>query len=647
MRRLSGTLLLLLAPFASPAAAQERPAAITTEDVPDIPSSVVRALAPYRPVGGFAFGGWLGGRRELLIMAGGDPSGQVYSVVTPNAPPHRLTSIPGRPMGVECRPGSDEYVLSGDFDGDERVQLALLDPARASLKALTRVGTRNYSPRWSSDGTRLAFAGDLRNGSDLDLLLIDFRSDDRSPRLLRALEGLTNVEDWSSDSRQIVLTNSNVETGTTLIVVNAETKEHRVLLPTPAAPGIDGPGTPQWSPDGRRIVLTVHDGGNFRRLASLDVESGKVRMIGRPQPWDVEWFDLADDGRTLAVQSNVDGYSSLDVVNLDDGKSRHFDSLGSGQTSELAFRPGSTEVAMNFEGPSTPRQVVSVILGRGTTVPWTNYDDIRPRYRLPGDPRLVRFPSFDRLEIPAFVYLPTDPRFQSGKRPVLIDVHGGPQAQFRPTFLGRESFWVEELGMALIYPNVRGSTGYGIAFSHLDDGRKRLDSVRDIGALLDWIATQPNLDADRVIIRGGSYGGYMVLASLAEYGDRLRGGIDIAGVSNFVSLLEAGDPRIREIQRQEFGDERDPSMRAFLEDLAPVHRADRIRSPLLVVQGEQDPRVPVAEARQIVDAVRAHDVPVWYVLASNEGHGYSRGENLDYLISVEAAFIVQHLKKKP
>jgi dipeptidyl aminopeptidase/acylaminoacyl peptidase len=262
----------------------------------------------------------------------------------------------------------------------------------------------------------------------------------------------------------------------------------------------------------------------------------------------------------------------------------------------------------------------------------------------PAPPDRFRFESFDGRQIPAFIYRPDPARFP-GPRPVLIDLHGGPQAQARPSFLGPESYLMTELGLALIVPNVRGSSGYGLSYLRLDDGERREDAVRDVGALLDWIATQSDLDADRVAVRGGSYGGYLVLASLSRFGDRIAAGIDVAGISDFQSFMSDQPPLRLDLLRLEFGDERDPRVRSFFRDISPLRRADQISTPLLVVQGQNDPRVPVAEARQIVDAVRGNGVPVWYVLAQNEGHGFSRGENLEYLRAVEARFLIEHLRE--
>jgi len=253
----------------------------------------------------------------------------------------------------------------------------------------------------------------------------------------------------------------------------------------------------------------------------------------------------------------------------------------------------------------------------------------------------IEWKSFDGRPIGGFIVRP--PAKFAGKRPVLISIHGGPEAQARPGFMGRWNYFVDVMGVALIEPNVRGSTGYGKTFTTLDNGMKREDSVKDIGALLDWIRTQPDLDADRVLVEGGSYGGYMVLGVATNFPDRIAGAIDIVGVANFVSFLENTESYRRDLRRVEYGDERDPAMRAFLTKISPANNADRIRKPLLVVQGRNDPRVPYTEAEQIVAAARKNGVPVWYLLADNEGHGFARKANADFLFYTMIAFIEARL----
>ena len=226
---------------------------------------------------------------------------------------------------------------------------------------------------------------------------------------------------------------------------------------------------------------------------------------------------------------------------------------------------------------------------------------------------------------------------------MLISIHGGPESQARMGFAGRTNYLIQELGLVVIQPNVRGSSGYGKTFLTLDNGKLREDSVKDIGALLDWVATQSDLDASRVVVTGGSYGGYMSLAVATHYADRIAGSIDVVGISHFVTFLQNTETYRRDLRRVEYGDERDPDMRAHLERISPLTQAHRIRKPLMVVHGKNDPRVPYTEAEQIVSRVRANGTPVWYLRADNEGHGFARKENADYQFYATVLFLQQVL----
>jgi dipeptidyl aminopeptidase/acylaminoacyl peptidase len=260
------------------------------------------------------------------------------------------------------------------------------------------------------------------------------------------------------------------------------------------------------------------------------------------------------------------------------------------------------------------------------------------------EPELVRWTSFDGRTISGFLFRPPAGKF-TGKRPVIVNIHGGPEGQSRPSFNGRLNYFINELGCALIFPNVRGSTGYGKEFVTLDNGFKREDSVKDVGALLDWIGKQDGLDADRIMVTGGSYGGYMALAVATTYDDRIRAAVSVVGISNFVTFLERTESYRRDLRRVEYGDERDAKMREFLTRIAPLNNASKITKPLFVVQGRNDPRVPYTEAEQMVETVRRNGTPVWYLLAKDEGHGFSKKRNADYLFYATVLFIQEHLLK--
>jgi dipeptidyl aminopeptidase/acylaminoacyl peptidase len=397
----------------------------------------------------------------------------------------------------------------------------------------------------------------------------------------------------------------------------------------------------RFSKDGKALYWTTDAASEFRRLAHFDLASKTSRVLTEKIPWDIESFDLSDDGKTLAFVANEDGIARLHILDTATGEEKPAPHLPAGQASGLEFRRNSQEFAFTLSSARSPADVYSFDLKNQELVRWTESETggINPE-RFP-EPQLVHFESFDGKMIPAFVYKPGS-QF-SPPYPVLLVIHGGPEGQFRPGFLGSSNYDLIEMGIALVFPNVRGSTGYGKTYVKLDNGTKREDAVKDIGALLDWIGKERDLDASRVAVSGGSYGGFMSLATMTHYSPRLKAGIDIVGISSFVTALKTTQSYRRDLRRAEYGDERDPAMRAYLDQVSPLTSASQIRVPILVAAGQNDPRVPKSESDQIVAAVRKNGVPLWYIVGKNEGHGFAKKENADYLQAAEALFLKTYL----
>jgi dipeptidyl aminopeptidase/acylaminoacyl peptidase len=307
----------------------------------------------------------------------------------------------------------------------------------------------------------------------------------------------------------------------------------------------------------------------------------------------------------------------------------------------LNWHANNKDLGFTLTSARSPADVYSLDVTTNKVDRWTVSETGGLNTTTFSEPELVRWKSFDGQTISGFLYRP--PAKFTGKRPVMINIHGGPEAQFRPTFLGRLNYYLNELGVAVIFPNVRGSSGYGKTFLKLDNDYKREDSVKDIGALLDWIGTQPTLDASRILVTGGSYGGYMALAVATNYSDRIRAAIDIVGISNFVTFLERTESYRRDLRRVEYGDERDPKMREFLLKISPLNNAAKIKKPLFVVHGKNDPRVPLNEAEQMIVTVRKNGTPVWYLMAKDEGHGFAKKKNVDFQFYATVTFIKTYL----
>jgi dipeptidyl aminopeptidase/acylaminoacyl peptidase len=396
-----------------------------------------------------------------------------------------------------------------------------------------------------------------------------------------------------------------------------------------------------WKKDDSGFFVLGDRSGEFRELLFYRLADARLVRISRAIPWNIESVSLDASGRLLAVRANVEGRSELrffDAESFDELPSPDVD----GSVVQASFHPRLPLLAVTFVDSASPGTVAVLDPASGALKRWT-----APAAPAGVDPstfgrqEIVRWKSFDGREISGLLTRP--PARFTGPRPVLVSIHGGPEEQARFGFLGRNQYVVEELGIAILQPNVRGSAGFGKTFLSLDDGMKREDSVKDIGALFDWIATQPGLDASRVMVIGGSYGGYMSLAVATRYSERIAGSIDIVGMSNLVSFLENTESYRRDLRRVEYGDERDPAMREFMLRTAPLNSAEKIAKPLFVVQGRNDPRVPYTKAEQIVARVRRSGTPVWYLRAENEGHGFARKENADFQFYAQVLFMRQTL----
>jgi dipeptidyl aminopeptidase/acylaminoacyl peptidase len=454
--------------------------------------------------------------------------------------------------------------------------------------------------------------------------------------------------DFSPDNQKLMITNYVGNADSRIHLLDLETKELRMLAGNPEDPNSNF--ALSFDPEGTGFFYITDVNGEFQQLAWQSLEEGsKPKMITADIPWHVESGAVSDDLTRAAFAVNNNGFSQLYLMDMTSHEYRPVDVIPTGLVRGLEFSPDGTRLGMTLNTSQTPSD--SFVLSLGDSA--LEYTELtRWTYSELGgldtnsfiQPELVSFPTFDSGKggpdaIPAWLYKPAG----EGPHPVIVVIHGGPEAQARPLFSSTYQLWLQKLGAAIIRPNVRGSDGYGKHYMSLDNGFKREDSVRDIGALLDWIATQPDLDENRVAVFGGSYGGYMVLASAVHYSDRLKAAVDIVGISNFVTFLENTQDYRRDLRRAEYGDERDPAMRAHLESISPLNHVDKIRVPMLVVQGENDPRVPVTEAVQIVEALRAQGLPVWYMNALNEGHGYRKKENRDVYTQATMMFFKEHL----
>jgi dipeptidyl aminopeptidase/acylaminoacyl peptidase len=469
--------------------------------------------------------------------------------------------------------------------------------------------------------------------------------DPREPRTdklaLQLDGGGWDVTDWSRDGSKLALIEF-ISVNESYIWI-ADLKTGTRTLITPKGGARVAYGGAKFTADERGLWVTTDREFGFQRLARLDLATGRHDYLTTRIPWDVSDFDLSPDRRTLAYTTNEGGDFVLRVRDAASGRERRVTGLPTGVLDNPKFHRDGRELAVQSFNPRTPGDAWSIDLATGRARAWTASElgGLNPEaIQLP---RRVKWKSFDGLEISGWLTQP--PARFTGKRPVIIDIHGGPEGQALPMYKGRRNFFLNELGVAVIDPNVRGSGGFGKDFIALDNGFLRENSYKDIGALLDWIAQQPDLDASRVMVTGGSYGGHMTWAISYLYSERLRSALPVVGMSNLVSFLQNTEAYRRDLRRAEYGDERDPTMRDFLERIAPMNHAAQIRHPVFVVQGRNDPRVPWSESDQMVRTIRSNGTPVWFLTANNEGHGFGKKPNQDFEFYATVMFIRETLLK--
>jgi dipeptidyl aminopeptidase/acylaminoacyl peptidase len=376
------------------------------------------------------------------------------------------------------------------------------------------------------------------------------------------------------------------------------------------------------------------------RLVQIDIATGKSTVLTPDLKWDVEAFKVSSDGRLLAYAINEDGYSRVVVRDLTANRDLPQPQLPRGVLTDMGFSPDGSQLALGLTTATSSGDIWSWDVKKNELTRWTTSElgELDPTKL--AEPELIHFKSFDGLSIPAFVYRPAGtPKDQ--RTPVIMDIHGGPESQTRPIWNPGAQYFANVLGATVILPNVRGSAGYGKRYMNLDNAEKREDSVKDIGALLDWIGTQPNLDKSRVAVYGQSYGGYMSLAVSTHYADRIVGSVERYGISDFASFLRNTESYRRDNRRAEYGDERDPKMQEVFKRIAPLNNVKKITKPMLVMQGTNDPRVPQSESDQVVAGIRANGVETWYVVFADEGHGFQKKHNNDLRREVETVFLAK------
>ncbi|MDJ0910065.1 MAG: prolyl oligopeptidase family serine peptidase [Woeseiaceae bacterium] len=622
---------------------------LVMEDVPEIPADIVDSLNRYQNVRSGAFRAWTNDGEGIFISTRFAETSQLHRVDMPGGARHQLTFFAEPIGGIERQPGGSTILFTRDAGGSEFSQIFTLDPATGADVMLTDGESRNGAIEWDRQGRSFAYQSTARNGASNDIWMMSPDEPGEAEVVLESPDGTWwgPVEFNESGSRLLALNYVSI-TDSRVHLVDLDSGANTLL-----AGGADEPSVNYgvaFDDDGDGFWLITTQGGEFNQLAWQSLDAGaEPEIVTADIPWNVEGVEISNDRNRMVFSVNEGGRSAVYLMDPATREYRKVGNIPTGLVGGLEYSPDDTRIALTINTASSPSDTYVLHLGDdpleyGELVRWTMSEVGGLDTSSFRQPELIEYPTFDEVDgaprqIPAWVYKPAG----EGPFPVVISIHGGPEGQSRPSFSSTYQMWIERLGVAIVVPNVRGSSGYGTTYVGLDNGFKREDSVKDIGTLLDWIETQPDLDSDRVAVFGGSYGGYMVLASAVHYSDRLKAAVDIVGISNFVTFLENTQDYRRDLRRVEYGDERDPEMRAHLEAISPLNNVERISVPMFVVQGENDPRVPVTEAIQMVEALRENGNVVWYMNALNEGHGYRKKENRDIYQQATVLFFEQHL----
>jgi len=615
---------------------------ISLEGVPEIPISIAARLRPYQNIRSALFLDWLPDDRGMLIKTRFSETGQIHVVEIPKGLRRQLTFF-DEPID-ECAVcpdfGKPIFLFTKDSAGNEVNQIYAYDYTTAMHWLLSDGKSKYNAVVWSKKGNNFAFRSNKRSRRDYDIYLGDLSGKESFSTILQE-GGYWYPRCFSHDDTKLLVHKYVSSSESYLYILDLSSKKLTEIKNDTTHVAY---GTARWAPDTKGIYIVADKFGGFQQLFYYDLESESFENLTAQIPWDIKEVEISPSGNTLAFTSNEDGYTRLYLMDV---RSRKLNRviLPDGQIFNLGFKPEGDELAMTLNMPTQPSDVYTLNLKSKKYLRWTYSETGSLDTSAFVLPRLIRYETFDSVDgqprrIPAYYY---QPKGFNPPYPVLIDCHGGPAVQEKPYFSYLFQFYLNEMGIAVIAPNVRGSTGYGREFMMLDDGYRREDAIKDIGALLDWIHTQPQLDATRIGIKGGSYGGYMALASMVHYNDRLCCGIDEWGISNFVTFLENTGEYRQDVRRTEYGDERDLKMQAFLHRISPLTNAHKITKPMFIVQGLHDPRVPVSEAEQIVKAIRKNDTDVWYLLAEDEGHGFGKKSNRNVYQQVLIMFLEKYL----
>jgi len=586
-----------------------------------------------------AYGGSFGpdGERLAFLM---DTTGtaQVWTVDGPGEWPVQRTFYDDRVTFVDYAPERQELAFGKDQGGDERAQLFTLDVTTGQITNRTRhPDAKHRWGGWDSDGERFAFASNRRDHTVFDIYVQDRDAVGNDAELVYEGDGWLSLSGWSPEDDRLLVHEAHSSFDHDVHVLDVSNGGISHVTPHE---GRARYSSVEWGPDGESLYMVTDHDSDTLRLERLDLSAGEFSVVEDGGEWNVDGVTIDEESRRVAYSRNVDGYTDLTIGELVDA-----DRIDAVETPEypdgvvggVSWGPDGDRYALTVTASSDNTNVHVGDVPAGESERWTDAATAGIPRETFVEPQLVHVPSFDGREIPGFLSVPED---AEGELPVIVDIHGGPESQRRPSFRAVKQYFLNN-GYAVFEPNVRGSSGYGKEYASLDDVRNRMDSVKDLKAGVEWLQDHPDADADRIVAYGGSYGGFMVLSALTEYPDLWAAGIDVVGIANFVTFLENTSDWRRSLREAEYGSLDED--REFLQEISPTNNIENITAPLFVLHGENDPRVPVSEAEQIVDDVRDQGVPVRKLIFEDEGHGFSKLENRKQAYSAVVEFLDEHV----
>lgn len=616
---------------------------LVTENIAAIPSELAGQVKKYSEARAAILAEIHPTTNEIIINTRFGSTSQLHLVSQPLGARKQITFFEEPVSSASYEPVKGEYLIySKDIGGNEFGQLFKLDLKTLQSTLLTDGGkSQNGGITWYKDGKGFFYSSTKRNGGDRDIYYIDPNNPSSNKLILEVKGGGWGIQDISKDNKQLLVGEYISANESHLWALDIETGKLTEITDRKSKNIVQS--NAKYSNVDDEIWFVTDRDNEFDRLSTLNLKTKKVTYHTSKIPWSVERYSLSEDKKTIVFITNEAGINKMYLMNTADKSYQEVKNIPIGLIGGAGFTKDNQNIYFSQSTAQSASDVYKLNLKSGKIEQWTASELGEMQQSDMSTPKFIEWKSFDNLTISGFYY-PASPKFK-GKRPVLINIHGGPEAQSQASFLGSGNYYTNEMGISLIFPNVRGSSGFGKTFLAKDNGFLREDSVKDIGALLDWIALQPDLDKDRIMIMGGSYGGYMTLATAYHYADKLKCSVDVVGISNFNTFLKNTEEYRRDLRRVEYGDERNEKMATFFEKMAPLNNTDKIKKPMFIIQGKNDPRVPVTEAIQMRDKLKAQGNTVWYLEAKDEGHGFKKKANIDYQRLAVIRFMQEYLLK--